>query len=383
MSTNNGEGRVYLNNAATSFPKPEEVVDAVSESLLNEALEPGRNGSTGDILTECRETLAAFFDVPSPLHISLQPSATHALNMVITGLLWNGGHAIATVTSHNSMIRPLNHMTHEHGASVDYLRVDSEGRIGIDDLKKQIRPNTTLIALTHASNVTGDVQPLDDIATMAAEAEIPLLVDIAQSAGAIPFSYRSLPGRVFVAFAGHKGLLGPMGTGGLVLPDDNLRQTVYGGTGVRSEYPRHPEMLPLRHEAGTPNLPGIAGLNAGVKYLVKHGIARFAEHRTKLVHDIRDTLRRQHEVTLYPPAKTDSAIGIVSFRVRNINPDAVGFALEEVFGIRVRTGLHCAPLYHMHMGTAPEGTVRVSVGPFTTSEDIEKFAEAIKRICGK
>ncbi len=258
----------YFNNAATSFPKPASVIDAVSGAMSNPMAEPGRGAGGDDPVQRCREGLADLFGVSDPARVCLLPSCTHALNSVVCGLLMDGGHAIATALEHNSVLRPLKHMADERGARVTLVPVCGSGRLDPDEVRRRIRPDTRLIAVTHASNVTGAVQPVETLAAVAAEHRIPLLLDAAQSAGAIPLNTGRLPGRVYVAFAGHKGLLGPPGTGGLIVPDASLKQTVFGGTGIRSESPRHPSSLPLRHEAGTPNTPGIAGLSAGVHFVL-------------------------------------------------------------------------------------------------------------------
>jgi cysteine desulfurase / selenocysteine lyase len=372
---------VYLNNAATSFPKPTSVIDAVFGALSNEVSEPGRGTGGNDPISLCRGTLATFFDVADPDRICLLPSATYALNTVICGLLWDGGHAVSSVLEHNSMLRPLNHMAEDRGASVTLVRVGREGQIDPDEVRGAVRKDTRLIAVTHASNVTGAIQPIDELAVVAAEADIPLLVDAAQSAGAVPLSHASLPGRIFVAFAGHKGLLGPTGTGGLILPDNTLRQTVYGGTGIRSETPLHPGSLPLRHEAGTPNISGIAGLRAGVSYILGNGVDAIGKARDKLVCAMRDALEPLPGLSLLPLPNRDGRAGVVSFITRNHPPEEVGFLLHEVFGISVRTGLHCAPLIHEQMGTAPLGTIRASVGPFNTMADVERLTTALEEVC--
>jgi selenocysteine lyase/cysteine desulfurase len=306
-----------------------------------------------------------------------------ALNTVINGILDEGGHAVSTRIEHNSVLRPLTHMAANRGATLTFVAPDGEGIISPGSLRRALRPDTRLIALTGASNVTGAVQPVEEIAEIAADAGVPLLLDAAQSAGAVPLDYQRLPGRVYVAFAGHKGLLGPAGVGGLFVPDDSLKQTIVGGTGVRSESPRHPGSLPLRHEAGTPNLSGVAGLEAGVSFVLERGIEALGEHRQRLVRALRSALEEIPRVSLTPLPHDDGRVGIVSFVVRDLPPEEVGFTLHEVFGIVVRSGLHCAPRIHEHLGTAPLGTVRVSVGPFNTQADMERVASSVAEICGR
>jgi cysteine desulfurase / selenocysteine lyase len=383
LSPSSAPAHLYLNNAATAFPKPPAVAEAVSRSLRTVPSEPGRSQGRGDSLGLCRTSLATLFDVPDPRQICLLPSATMALNTVINGILDEGGHAISTVVEHNSVLRPLTHMAVNRGATLTFVRPEGDGIISPGSLRRALGPDTRLIALTAASNVTGAIQPVEALAEIAADVGVPLLVDAAQSAGAVPLDYQRLPGRVYVAFAGHKGLLGPTGVGGLIVPDDALKQTIVGGTGVRSENPRHPGNLPLRHEAGTPNLSGFAGLEAGVSYILERGVGALGTHRHRLVHTLRRTLEEIPGVSLTPLPNDDGRAGIVSFTVRDLPPQEVGFTLFEAFGIAVRSGLHCAPRIHEHLGTAPLGTVRVSVGPFNTVSDMARVASSIAKICGR
>jgi cysteine desulfurase family protein len=374
---------IYFNNAATSHPKPPDVYGAVAETLAAPPVEPGRAGAgEDDPVDRCRRQLATFFSVADPGQVTLLPSATHALNLVITGLLGGGGHAVTTTLEHTSVLRPLAHLGRDRGVETTHLDPDATGRVPPEAVADALRAETRLVALTHAANVTGSIQPVQEIAGIAARRQVPLLLDASQSAGAVEIDYQHLPGRVYLAFAGHKGLLAPTGVGGLVVPDDELPQTVVGGTGVRSESLLHPPELPLRHEAGTPNLPGLAGLAAALTWLRQQGIENQGRHRHELVTALRQSLRRNRRIKLCPLAGDDGRAGIVTFNLEGWRPEELAHVLRESFGIETRPGLHCAPLAHQHLGTAPLGAVRVSFGPFNTADEVEHLVTALKSISG-
>ena len=369
---------VYLNHAATSFPKPRAVMEAVVRWFEQPPVDAARGGDAGcDPVTPCRQQFAQLLGVTDPGRVVLLPSATHALNLVVAGLAAPGSHVVTSVLEHNSLLRPLAHRERDHGVAVSYLGVDEEGMIDPGQLVRALRPHTSLVALCHASNVTGAIQPVAELAAVAAGAGVPLLLDAAQTAGALDICHRDFPGRVFVAFAGHKGLLGPPGVGGLVIPDGKLPQTVVGGTGIRSESLLHPAELPLRHEAGTPNLPGLAGLLAGVQHVRNHTPASLGAHRAELVTRLRHALQTVAGVRLLPLAGDDGRVGIVAFSLEGWAPDQAGFVLRESFGIEVRAGLHCAPLVPGALRVDPRGTVRASVGWSTTREDVDALVAAV------
>ncbi|MBN2294144.1 MAG: aminotransferase class V-fold PLP-dependent enzyme [Pirellulales bacterium] len=374
----------YFNNAATTFPKPPEVIEAVRVSLEKPPTEPGRSGRGTDSTSECRKELADLFDVPKPSQVILTPSATYALNLVIRGLLLGRKdiHCLTTVLEHNSVLRPLEHLRRDQDLDVTHTEPRNDGRLDPSDLLESIRDNTQLIAVTQASNVTGCIQPVEEIARLAAKLEIPLLIDASQSAGTVELNYGSLPGRIFVAFAGHKGLFGPTGIGGLIVPDDLLPLTFVGGTGVQSENPLHPPELPIRHEAGTMNLSGIAGLTAGVRFVRERGVAELGRHRDQLVCSIRRRLEEFPGIRLSPLAGEDGRAGIVSFTLADWSPEELGYLLEESFGINIRSGLHCAPKIHQNLGTSPQGSIRVSVAAFNTDDDVDRLVGAIETTKG-
>lgn len=372
---------IYLNHAATSFPKPREVVEAVMTWFEQPPVDAARGGDAQcDPILPCRRELAQLLGVADPARVVLLPSSTQALNLVVAGLVTHGSHVVTSVLEHNSVLRPLAHRAREQGVTVTHLGVSAEGTITPDALACALRAETSLVALTHVSNVTGCIQPVEGLARVAADAGVPLLLDSSQAAAAIEIHHRRLPGRVFVAFSGHKGLLAPPGVGGLVVPDDGLLQTVVGGTGVRSESELHPPELPLRHEAGTPNLPGLAGLLAGVRLVREVTVPAIGAHRAGLVRTMREGLSAVSGVRLLPLAGGDGRIGIVPFSLDGWAPDELGFVLRESFGIEVRAGLHCAPLVPAALGVDPRGTVRASVGWSTTGDDVHALIEAITQL---
>jgi len=370
-------GTVWLNNAATAFPRPPEVIEAVHRALVEPPVEPGRSTGGADPTVPCRRRLAELLGVDDPCRVALLPSATHALNTVLAGLLDAGGHVVASTLEHNAVLRPLAHRVRDRGLRVSWVEPGDDGRIDAVDFAALLRPQTRLAVLLHASNVTGAVQPVEAVAARCAEAGVPLLVDASQSAGCIPLEHRRLPGRVFLVAAGHKGLLGPPGVGVLVLPNDRLPQWMVGGTGVRSEAQFHPPELPLRHEAGTPNLPAVEGLAAGVAWVAAEGVETLGRRRAAAVRFLREALAAVPGVRTVPAQDADGRAGILSFVVDGRPPEEFAFLLRSAFGIELRAGLHCAPGAHRRLGTLPLGTLRVGVGPFTTREDLEALVDAV------
>lgn len=381
MKSGSASGLVYLNNAATSYPKPISVTDAVRRCLESPPVEPGRTSSSGDPLKPCRETLAALFGCNDPNRVALLPSATQALNLAIRGLAeaQSSGVIVTSVLEHNSVLRPLELLRRTGRFSVRFVRAEADGRLKPEALRRALEGGAAFVVVTCASNVNGALQPIEELAEIAAEARVPLVLDAAQSAGGVPISHADLPGRVFIAFAGHKGLLGPAGTGGLILADEQLPQLVVGGTGVRSERLSHPGELPLRHEAGTPNLPGIVGLEAGAREVLNRGVGELGEHRHRLVREARSALAQVSSVELLPLPENDGRAGIVAFNCSGRSPAEVGYTLAEVFALEVRAGLHCAPLAHRLLSgqRSPGGCVRASFGPFNTSNDVRQLISAL------
>ena len=306
-------------------------------------------------------------------------NATMSLNLIINGTVGPGDHVVTTVLEHNSVIRPVNHRVRA-GAEATFVSPDSEGYLDPEDIRRAIRPHTALVILNHGSNVSGVVQDLKAIGRVCGEEGIPLAVDCAQTAGVIPIDMAEA-NVSFLAFTGHKCLFGPPGTGGICVADQaQIEGTIYGGTGVRSAHPYHLEEYPYRLEAGTLNLAGIAGLAAGVDWVKKRGIRNIHEHEMALLGLLQDGLSRIPGVTLHGTKSLENRVPALSVSLQNYDAADVGAFLDVDHDILTRTGLHCAPLLHEHYGTAPRGTVRFSIGPFNTREQILKTVQAVEAV---
>ena len=377
------EKLIYLDSGATTFPKPEEVYVAMDQFYRNYGVNPGRSGYdlcmvAGSIVEETRKLLTEFFSGIDPNRLIFASNATDALNLAIFGLLQDGDHAITSNLEHNSVLRPLFHLYKYGGVEVDYVPFDSHGFVDPDEFARCFKKNTRLVVINHCSNVIGTVQPVQEIGRLCRERGIILLVDTAQSAGKIPINMERMNIDI-VAFTGHKSLMGPMGIGGLYVREGvEIRHTRAGGTGVRSAVRTHLDEYPYRLEYGTPNLPGIAGLNAGVKWLLKQGMSNIHEREMRLLSALRDGLREIDGVTLYCQDNLANHIGILTFYVDGFEAQDTGTMLDVDYNIASRTGLHCAPLVHKQLGTDKiHGSVRFGIGPFNTVEDIESAIRAV------
>ncbi|MEA5114164.1 MAG: aminotransferase class V-fold PLP-dependent enzyme [Geobacteraceae bacterium] len=378
---------IYLDNAATSYPKPESVYQAVDYTLRRVGASPGRGGyrrglDATRLVFEAREALAELFTVRDSSRIVFTASATEALNLAISGLLRPGDHAITTTVEHNSVARPLR-LAETRGVEVTRLSCDRSGLLNPGEVKRAIRKNTRLIALAHCSNVTGTIQPIGEIGELAATDGIPFLVDAAQSAGVIPLNVEEL-GVTLLAAPGHKGLLGPQGTGFLYIAEGLCPlPLMVGGTGTHSSNEEQPTEMPARYESGTQNVPGIAGLKAGLDFIRETGIETVRGKESLLVASLIEGLVRIPGISVYGPHLDRERGGIVSFTLQDMDPSVIGFTLDRDYDIAVRVGLHCAPGAHRCIGTYPEGTVRVSPGYFNTRDDIENLITAVGEIAGR
>lgn len=372
---------IYLDNAATSHPKPETVYRAVDRALREIGASPGRGGyrrglEATHILFETRETLAGLFGIRDSSRIAFTGNATEALNKAILGLLWCGGHGITSSMEHNSVIRPL-HLARKRGAEITRIPCDRRGFLNPRHVAAALRRDTRLIVISHCSNVTGTIQPIAEIGLLAMEAGVPFLVDAAQSAGILPIHVEEM-GIGLLACPGHKGLLGPQGTGFLYVADGiTLLPILAGGTGSHSSHEEQPAEMPDLLESGTPNVPGIAGLGAGAEFIQGTGIQVIRGKERALTDQVIEGLEKIPGVTLHGPLPGQERGGIVSFTVQGIDPSFIGFTLDREYGIDVRIGLHCSPDSHRTIGTFPVGTVRVSPGWFTTEDEIETFLRAM------
>ncbi|HSW59123.1 MAG TPA: aminotransferase class V-fold PLP-dependent enzyme [Dehalococcoidales bacterium] len=377
---------IYLDNAATSWPKPPEVLDSIKEAMDLAGGNPGRSGHRLSIeaarrIYSCRERLAEFFNLTDVLRVIFTPNATYAINLVLKGLLKPGDSVVTSGMEHNAVMRPLRFLEGQ-GIRIKTAAGGADGTAGEDEIEDQFDSTTRLLVCTHASNVTGIVQPVEKLTALAHRRGVKVLVDAAQSAGILPIDIRR-SGIDFLAFSGHKELLGPTGCGGLLIHPDidgsQITPLVQGGTGSRSDLEYQPEDWPDKFEAGTANLIGIAGLEAGLKYIQARGIEELREQSIKLRKQLLEGLSVIPGVKIYGPSDPEAAVAIVSFTIKNKNVSDTGLFLDEEFGILTRVGLHCAPVAHRAMGTFPEGTVRLSPGLFTTEDEIRKTLLAVRK----
>jgi len=375
---------IYLNNAATSYPKPASVVQAVKSHFLHKHCEPGRgsDGNNKDVLTECRAKIGSIFNIKEITRIILTSGSTSALNYAIQGLIHahNKAHCITSTMEHNSVLRPLNHLVKNQNLTVTHL--SSQQIFNIEKFEETINNSTKFVILNHVSNVTGTISPIKEIAKKCAAKKIPLIIDASQSAGSLEINIQDFPGNIILIFTGHKGLMGPMGTGGFYIGSDIelFEPVIQGGTGIRSDLMFQPKELPMYYEAGTMNLPGFAGLAAGVEFVKKVGVKNVGQHKHRLFSMLKELLIKNDKLTLYEPLYKNYSSGVISFNINGWNPADVGIALQESFGIISRTGLHCAPLIHKEVGSWPVGSVRLSCSWCTTREEIEKTARAVNTI---
>jgi len=380
------ENLIYLDNGATSFPKPDEVYAFMDSFYRNFGVNPGRSGydlcmQTGELVDRTRELLTDFFNGNDPDRLCFSYNSTDALNLIVFGMLKQGDHAITTTLEHNSVLRPLYHQRQFNGVAVDHVPFDPNGFIDPDDIKNKIKANTRLVIINHASNVIGTVQPLEAIGRICRERSVPFAVDASQSAGKVPIDIEQSHIDI-VAFTGHKSLLGPTGIGGLYVREGvEIRHTRAGGTGVRSAERMHLDDYPYRLEYGTGNVVGIAGLHAGLKWIAAKGMDVIHKQEMRLTRMLRDGLGGLEGVSLYCQDDLTDHIAVVSFNIDKMEALDVGTLLDGEYDIACRTGLHCAPLVHEQLGTAQiGGAVRIGIGPFNTEDHIRTAIEAIGEI---
>ena len=378
---------IYFDNAATSFPKPKEVSAAIIDYMNNVGASPGRSGhrlsiEAGRILYQCRENLAELFHVSDPLRIIFTSNATESINLTLRGFLRSGDQVITSSMEHNSVMRPLRELE-KNGVQIKVIPCSVDGSLNPEDIEKAINKNTALIVLNHASNVTGTLLPIRKAGQIARKHNILFLVDAAQTAGAYPIDIEK-DNIDLLTFTGHKSLFGPTGTGGLVIGKDidihKITPLKTGGTGSRSESENHPDFLPDLYESGTPNIAGIAGLNAGVSCILKKGVKDIHQYELHLCNKLIFGLKQIPGVTVYSKDDSGERASVVSFTIIGKSPSDIGLKLDEEYDIMCRVGLHCAPSAHKTIGTFPVGTVRFSIGLFNTLEDVERAVSAVQKI---
>ncbi|MEE9404530.1 MAG: aminotransferase class V-fold PLP-dependent enzyme [Algisphaera sp.] len=382
--------RIYMDHSATSFPKPQAVVDAMVHYQTHLGASPGRGAyaeaqKSAALLQTCRERINQLLHGESPDHVIFTLNTTDALNLAIRGLVRPGDHVVTTWLDHNSVLRPYNAM--EQRGEIEQTRVACDPQTGLvdpQDIRKAVRPNTRLIACVHGSNVTGTLQPIAAIGKIARELAVPFLVDAAQTAGHVPIDVQA-DNIDLLAAPGHKGLLGPLGTGFLYIRpgvEKNMQTVREGGTGSRSDLDVQPDFMPDRFESGSHNAIGIIGLSEGVKYILDRGVDTLWAHEQKLIRQMIEGLSGMTGLTLYGPLGVADRCAVFSVRIEGCD-DALSLAqrLEQAFGLLTRAGIHCAPLAHKTVGThAAGGTTRLSFGPFTTMQEVAYACDALKKI---
>jgi cysteine desulfurase family protein len=385
MALNN---RIYLDNAATSWPKPDAVYVAVDRYQREIGAPNGRSGyrealEANRIVERARRGVAKLIGAGDPAHVVFGCSGTDVLNLAIRGVVRKGDHVVTTVCDHNSVLRPLRALRETLNVDVTYVPCDGQGFVSPDDVRAALRANTRLVAMIHSSNVTGAIQPIDEIGRAVRETGALFLVDAAQSLGHVPIDVRQLSVDLLAA-PGHKGLLGPLGTGVLYIRpgvERELQPLRCGGTGTQSDEDRQPENLPDKYEPGNHNLPGLAGLAAAVDFLGSETIDAIHAHDTRLAKRLIDRLREIDGVTIHGPQSTADRTSVVSITVEGYDPQELAAVLESTHGIQCRAGLHCAPRMHQALGTSVRGgTLRLSPGFSTLPEEIDTVTAALQDV---
>src|SRR5262245_38291069 len=379
--------RIYLDNSATSWPKPEAVYRAVDEYQRRLGAPAGRSSYAEAAETErliglCRKKLAQLLGASDPNRVVFTGNCTDSLNLALHGLLRPGDHVVTTVCEHNSVLRPLQFLREYHGVATTYVAADAQGYVDLLNVAGALTPRTKLIALVHASNVTGAVQPVEDVGRIAAENGIFYLVDAAQSLGYVPVDISRI-GCHLLAAPGHKGLMGPLGTGLLyVAPgvEVDLVPQRQGGTGTRSDEDQQPGTLPDKYESGNLNVPGIVGLEAGVSHVLATGVTGTQRQLSELTARLLAGLRKLSGVTLYGPEAGAKRVAVISLNTSGYDPQELAALLDANWSIQSRAGLHCAPRMHSALGTLPAGTLRLSLGHFTTDADVDAAIAALSEV---
>ncbi|MBM7557315.1 aminotransferase class V-fold PLP-dependent enzyme [Halanaerobacter jeridensis] len=376
---------IYFDNAATTWQKPEQVYQTVDDVLRNKSGNPSRGShqislDASRVIFKVRKKLADFFNIQDSSQLAFTKNATESSNLIFKGFLNSGDHVIISSLEHNAITRPL-HRLEEEGV-IDLTVVDTEQGSAefLTRIKEAITPQTKLVALTHASNVTGNILPVAEVGDLLADKDTALLVDAAQTAGVVPIDIEQLKVD-FLVFTGHKALFGPQGVGGFYFNDDfDLEPLLEGGTGGSSKEKLNPDLYPDQYESGTLNTAGIAGLGAGIDFINQTTLTQIRKHEMRLLEKLTAGLQQISEIELLTSQISEERVGVTSFRVQGIDAVTVGQLLNSEYQIAVRTGLHCAPLAHQSIGSYETGTVRVSFSYFNTLVEVEEFLDALEEI---
>lgn len=375
---------IYLDNAATSWPKPPQVIQAMLDILKRGCANPGRAAhamarQTEDAVFNVREALAKFFNIKDPMRIAFMPNTTYALNAAIYGVVSEGFNVVATAMEHNSVLRPLKTLENRGIINLEIIKPDKYGKITVQSIKKSLRKGTDLFCMTLSSNVTGAIMPVTEAGRICRENGIIFLVDAAQGAGVLPIDAEKM-NIDLLAFPGHKGLLGPQGTAGLYVREGiSIKPLVQGGTGSFSDRLTQPEIFPDALESGTLNVPGIVGLGKGISFINETGIENIQLKKMKLMKMLFNGLERESSITVYSPPPEQNS-GILALSVGDMDSSEVSYILDRKFGICTRSGFHCAPLAHLSLGTENKGLVRISPGYFNNEIEIELTIKALHNI---
>lgn len=374
---------IYFDNAATSLQKPEAVIEAVAEAMksLGNASRGAHSAALGSnrMVYETRELLAELFRIDDPSRIAFTMNATESLNIAIAGIFRPEDHVITTVMEHNSVLRPLYRME-ESGTELSFLQADKKGNISYEELENAIRSNTRAVICTHASNLTGNVLDLEKIGEICKKHRLLFLVDASQTAGIIPIDVQKMKISV-LCFTGHKGLLGPQGTGGIyVAPEINIRPLVVGGSGVQSYLRTQPDEMPARLEAGTLNAHGIAGLHAAVSYIIEKGVEQIYQEEHEKTDYFYRMIRSIPDIHIYGDPEAELHAPIIALNIGDYDSAQVADELMETYGIATRAGAHCAPLMHQALGTQKQGAVRFSFSQFNTRKELDAGIQALREL---
>jgi cysteine desulfurase / selenocysteine lyase len=380
---------IYCDNAATSYPKPPAVYDAVLDFMKNVGGSPGRSShalavKASRVVFDAREACSRLFNVTDSSRIIFTRGATESINLALFGLLRDGDRVVVTALEHNSVMRPLRHLSRTKGIRVDVVPCSAQGLIDLDAFERTMKTGAGLAIINHASNVCGTIQPIEHLGAVARANGALFMVDAAQTAGALPIDVRAM-GIDLMAFSGHKSLFGPQGVGGLFIREGiTCTPLIFGGTGSGSDSDEQPDFMPDKFESGTLNGPGIAGLAAGIDFITKTGIDAIQEHGKELTGRFLAQLANDSDViTVLGPKDPTAMLPTISLSMSGADAGEVARKLNDEFGLCLRVGLHCAPQAHRTLGTFPKGTLRLSFGYLNTIEEIDRIVVALRLVCGR